>query len=371
MQHLDEGTIHAWLDDELPADEAERMAAHASECPECGALVAEARGLIAASTRLLTALDDVPAGVTSSGSVASAKTAGAKGPIVRRHWYDRTDLRAAAALLFVAGASLVAVRIARNPRSLMKAVATQADSAAVVVPLLQDSGTPAAAEVPQQNKPSKVKSLSRGASAFAEQGRSEGRIAASRPTVSSKIAAREPASAPVMANATGAVNASKAMDAVRSDAPALAQSSSQLEEVVVTGGATATSASAISLRVLKVESTGTSRQVVYQVSPGVEVTLVESPITVAVPEESRVNQQKKETTQDSVALQGRVSGAMVRAMAKTDRAAAPAPMVMSASARPQINTISWSDLTRRYTLSGPLKTSELEAIKGQLMKLGR
>ena len=71
MQHLDEGTIHAWLDGELPADEAEKIAAHANECPECGALVAEARGLIAASTRILTALDNVPAGVVPSESVVS------------------------------------------------------------------------------------------------------------------------------------------------------------------------------------------------------------------------------------------------------------------------------------------------------------
>ena len=95
MQHLDEGTIHAWLDGELPADEAERIAVHAGKCVECGALVAEARGLIAASTRILTALDDVPAGIVPSGSVVSEKPPGAEGPIFRRHWYDRTDLRAA------------------------------------------------------------------------------------------------------------------------------------------------------------------------------------------------------------------------------------------------------------------------------------
>src|SRR4026209_1450297 len=123
MQHLDEGTIHAWLDGELPADEAEKMAAHASECPQCWALVAEARGLIAASTRILTALDDVPAGVVPSGSGSPEKPAVPGGPAFRRPWYSRTDLRAAAALLFVAGASLVAVRATRNPGESFKAVA--------------------------------------------------------------------------------------------------------------------------------------------------------------------------------------------------------------------------------------------------------
>ncbi len=104
MQHLDEGTIHAWLDGELSPDEASNVATHASACPECAAMVAEARGLVAASTRILTALDDVPGGVVPSvPDIAPAQ-------IVRRRWYQRTDVRAAAALLLVAGTSLVVVQ---------------------------------------------------------------------------------------------------------------------------------------------------------------------------------------------------------------------------------------------------------------------
>jgi anti-sigma factor RsiW len=60
MQHLDEGTIHGWLDGALSVDEAARVEAHVNECPECAQRVAEARGLIAASSRILTALDSVP-----------------------------------------------------------------------------------------------------------------------------------------------------------------------------------------------------------------------------------------------------------------------------------------------------------------------
>ena len=70
MQHPDEGTIHAWLDGELPEDQANEIAAHARDCPECSATVAEARGLIAASTRILTALDNVPAGVIPAEATA-------------------------------------------------------------------------------------------------------------------------------------------------------------------------------------------------------------------------------------------------------------------------------------------------------------
>ena len=63
MQHLDEGTIHAWLDGALPPLDAEQVAKHAAECVSCAAAVAEARGIIAGSARIVSALDDVPGGV--------------------------------------------------------------------------------------------------------------------------------------------------------------------------------------------------------------------------------------------------------------------------------------------------------------------
>lgn len=63
MQHLDEGTIHAWLDGALTPDEAARAESHVKDCAQCQAVVAEARGFIAASSRILTALDNAPRGV--------------------------------------------------------------------------------------------------------------------------------------------------------------------------------------------------------------------------------------------------------------------------------------------------------------------
>src|ERR1700704_6917220 len=66
MQHLDEGTIHSWLDGALSVDEAARVEAHLKECAQCQAAVAEARGFIAASSRILTALDNAPRGVLPS-----------------------------------------------------------------------------------------------------------------------------------------------------------------------------------------------------------------------------------------------------------------------------------------------------------------
>jgi len=74
-EHLDEGTIHAWLDGALDAASAERVAAHVRRCEACSALAAEARGLIAGASRIVSALDEVPAG-TRPGWAQSAVGAG-------------------------------------------------------------------------------------------------------------------------------------------------------------------------------------------------------------------------------------------------------------------------------------------------------
>lgn len=74
MQHLDEGLIHAWLDNALPADEAARVAAHAAECGECAAAVAEARGLVAGASRIVLALDVSRGGVMPAPSATPTRS---------------------------------------------------------------------------------------------------------------------------------------------------------------------------------------------------------------------------------------------------------------------------------------------------------
>lgn len=110
MQHLDEGTIHAWLDGALSADEAESVAKHVDECRECAANVAEARGMIVAAGNIVSALDHVRGGVIPA---PSAPVAG-KLSLWRRLRF--TPARAAlAATLLVAVASLLTVRHASEP----------------------------------------------------------------------------------------------------------------------------------------------------------------------------------------------------------------------------------------------------------------
>lgn len=71
MNHLDEGTIHAWLDGALNDAEGREVESHVASCAECRERVAEARGLIAGASRILGALDDVPGGVLPAGSRAA------------------------------------------------------------------------------------------------------------------------------------------------------------------------------------------------------------------------------------------------------------------------------------------------------------
>ena len=119
MEHVDEGTLHAWLDDALSAEEGRRIEMHATECPTCAAAIAEARGLVAASSRILSALDDVPGGVIPVAGVATRNAAngGASALDVRakrqrpgRPWYLRTQFAAAAGIVFVAMATTVVLQ---------------------------------------------------------------------------------------------------------------------------------------------------------------------------------------------------------------------------------------------------------------------
>jgi anti-sigma factor RsiW len=125
MQHLDEGRIHAWLDGQLPPDEAAAVEAHVAECRQCADAVAEARGLIAASSRILTALDStprdvapkpigvsesaLPEGVLSLRREAPPNVEPAPAPVsvpakrVPRRWFTAPTLAAAAAVVVAVG----------------------------------------------------------------------------------------------------------------------------------------------------------------------------------------------------------------------------------------------------------------------------
>src|SRR5690242_7330430 len=116
MQHPEEGTIHAWLDGALDAEESARVEQHVAECAACANAVAEARGFVAGASRILAALDDVPAGVvprTGGNGGGGGALGGGSGTLRRPRslwtYLHLTPTRAAAAaiLIVAAGTTLV------------------------------------------------------------------------------------------------------------------------------------------------------------------------------------------------------------------------------------------------------------------------
>jgi anti-sigma factor RsiW len=141
MQHLDEGTIHAWLDDALDATRSREIEAHLAQCPACSAAVAEARGLVAASSRILTALDDVPGGVMPK------RFASPPAKVARRQWRAAPWVSgiAAAALLFAIGVKSVnkSAQVSLRDEASAPQLSVQTDTTAMGV----DSAAPLSAPV--------------------------------------------------------------------------------------------------------------------------------------------------------------------------------------------------------------------------------
>ena len=197
MQHPDEGTIHAWLDGALGAEEARALEAHVAGCPRCAATVTEARGLLAASSRILAALDAVPGGVLP----ATAPEAGDDPrvvSIVRPPRWRSPAWRAAAAIVLVGSVSWLATRTVPRAedrisasRSGISTVGTADSIVAQAPPAIVDTLAQVAPQVaPQAGKPAR-EAASAGAAA--------GHLEPSR-----KVAARE-AAPPQLAAAPRAI----------------------------------------------------------------------------------------------------------------------------------------------------------------------
>lgn len=228
MQHLDEGTIHAWLDGALPPDEAARAEAHVAECADCAAKVAEARGLVAASSRILTALDDVPRGVVFARR--------ARPPI------SRTLLQAAAVLVVVAAGGLLVMRSRPNSETGHATVATRPEKSLTV------------AEAPQKSLPAAEQTLAPPPKTVP--------APTPRPATARSKAVPVPLVAAAPATHDTAINFT------------LSRDENRLQAVVTTGVATTTAAAA-PLKVVKVERVAGGTQTTYEIAPDRSVTLTE------------------------------------------------------------------------------------------------
>ncbi len=145
MSHPDEGLIHAWLDGELDAEEAARVERLVAEDAAWAAAAAEARGLIAASARILSHLDSVPGDVLPKDSRSGGGVAGGTAaPATRRANKGFTVqpwMRLAAGFVLVAGVGFAA-RSAFTSGEASPSVAAVESVAAMSAP---ETAAPAAA----------------------------------------------------------------------------------------------------------------------------------------------------------------------------------------------------------------------------------
>lgn len=146
MPRPDEGLIHTWLDGESTPDEAARIERLVATDPEWAAAVAEARGLIAASSRIVTALDHVPAAMPPG--TRAAPTRGA-----RRGFRVPAWMGMAAALVLVAGTAYVLREQANEPFAPLVTAEPAASPPPAPTPTADSVAPPATVDATSQSAP--------------------------------------------------------------------------------------------------------------------------------------------------------------------------------------------------------------------------
>lgn len=311
MQHPDEGTIHSWLDGALTPDESARVEAHVAECAQCAAAVAEARGFIAASSRILTALDNAPRGV-----IPVAAPRKRIEPLV---W------RIAATLLVVAGGTLVVVRNRGADEQL-----TSSKTDPVSFSSEQDAATRQTAAETAPVPGAADQALPRASKSEA-------------PSIAGPKVSAERVNAGARAAAGRVARAPEAVHAPASAAPTFAPSKV---------AATAAMDAAADPQLLKV--VGSPRRIgakvtLYEVAPGDTVTLTES-----VPAELT-----------EILPRGSTSLSVPSAQNAREKSVAAPPKSRSEVTATSSHTITWTDSTTRSTLSltGRMPEARLQEIR--------
>jgi hypothetical protein len=184
MQHLDEGTIHAWIDGALDAAQSAEIESHIATCGACSAAVAEARGLVAGASRILNALDDVPANVMPK-----------RAPLARprRQWRAAPWVTGIAAALMLA-IGLTQVRGKGEKRALVSSESVPVAASTTVVDSVGSKVVaPETPPVSAPSRPSRPSSAANTAPAIAAGGAADQSLARrdrarSEPTVASDFA---------------------------------------------------------------------------------------------------------------------------------------------------------------------------------------
>ncbi|MFN2635449.1 MAG: zf-HC2 domain-containing protein [Gemmatimonadaceae bacterium] len=342
MQHLDEGTIHSWLDGALSPEAAAEAEAHVASCGQCAAAVAEARGFIAASSRILTHLDNAPRGVVP---VAAP-----------RRRFNTVALRAAAAVLVVAVGSLVVLRNGSNVSVTRTTAVARVDTPETFT---ATSKTQPLAASQDGNVGGGVPPVRRSAVVPQKTVAKAQKTIAPVPSPETREAATSSADA-----AAGGVSAG----VVRSPAAAFRREAAAIDEANL----------ATPLRQLSTERIVGGSRTTYAVSPSDTVTLVErqtlrlqSVVTtgVAGPQESRAA--AKAGVEPTLSRTRAAAQTSSQSVAGAPSAAPPATLgAGTASALNQLNTVAWTDSTsgKSLTLSGRLPVARLEEIKHQIQR---
>lgn len=110
MSRPDEGLIHQWLDGECTPEDSARLEQLVATNPEWAAAVAEARGIMAASSRIVQSLDAVPRAMPRGSVAAPHKANGVVQRIATKPW-----MRMAAAVVLVVGTAYMLREQARDP----------------------------------------------------------------------------------------------------------------------------------------------------------------------------------------------------------------------------------------------------------------
>lgn len=378
MQHLDEGTIHSWLDGALGVDESARVEAHVKECPECAAAVAEARGFVAGSSRILTALDNAPRGVIPAAA-----------PKKR---FDPFVWRVAATVLVVAAGSLVVFRnsgretqmatIATDTASMLETVAPGSPGDAIIGTTPQP-----APSIARQANPSRgiSSSNSQPSVASGEQSAAKTKVS-SAPSIelSKKIDADQRADNDPPERRALAGRAAGSFGQQNAAASAYAGAAAPTAPVAAPSVEAGGFAMDMAREPQRLKVVGTPRRVgmkvtLYEVVPGDTVTLTE-PMLASL--------SSIETTGANVAAKARTERAMApQSVARPEAAAAAAPdsqrgavlrSVPTSTPTPAlpapvrqvevangVTTISWRDVTtgNELKLSGRMSEARLQQVR--------
>lgn len=351
-QHPEEGTLHAYIDGELSPAETAELELHVDECAQCAAALAEARGLVAAASRVITTLDAAPSSaVTPAAAVASAPAAPSR-RAVRPSVFRVPYARAAALLLLVGGTAFVFDRTGAFGRgSSAQTESVTADAAAE-----SDLAATAPAETPTTAATAPIPAPGPRSAGVTQTGAGTGTTGSARRESVVPRPTAATTTAPAEFAGRGVAGGVAMKDAVRSmTEPSNLASSDAAPEVARPAAlssappppAPARMTTTIQERAAASALNPVSTVERYRTRDGRILTLTEEPLRTSFAEESLA-------TRQSVAQSAR-------------RTAAPA------MAAPAVNSYRWSSVERgkTYTLSGPLTVAELEALSKRLTELER